>query len=161
TADDAWEFLCLGFNALRVTHPDQLFKRRGITYEQLRDCKITVHDAVDSLPKALNEFGRRVCLTKAGSKRSLSIVDMTDAAKKTVHEKIEEYGKQFPRLQKMLISKPELRMVLAAVYRRKIGTILNCEDIYRDCCEELTQDQFEHALQALVGGEIITQTGRN
>jgi hypothetical protein len=76
-------------------------------------------------------------------------------------EKIDEYGKQFPKLQRMLLSKLELRIVLGAIYRRKISTILNCEDIYRDCCDELSRDQFEDALHDLVNAKIVTQTGRN
>lgn len=161
SADDAWEFLCLGFGVLGIGHPEQLYKRNAITFDQLRECKIAVDDAVGSLPKALNEFGRRVSLTKAGSSRNLSPSDMANAAKKTFYEKINEYGRRFPELQQMLLKKLELRVVLAAIYRRQIGTILYREDIYRECAKEITRDQFEDAVEDLVAAKIITQTGRN
>jgi AAA domain len=160
SADDAWQFLCRGFDALHISHPQQQYDKGKVKYDRLLECKIAVDDAAGGLPKALNEFGRRISLTKI-SGGAIALSDMEDIAKKTVYEKIDEYGKQFPKLEELLVSKLELRLLLGAIYRRKIGTILNSEDIFRDCQNQLSRDQFEDAIHDLVEAKIITQTGKN
>src|SRR5262249_26098117 len=82
-------------------------------------------------------------------------------AKETFHQKIDEYGRQFPPLQRKLVGKVELRLVLAAIYRRKIGSILTCEEVFQDACNDLTREQFDDALRELVAAEIVTQTGKH
>lgn len=158
--DEAWDFLCLGFDALGIMHPRRTTKSASGSFNQLRNCQIRIHDAADSLPKALNEFGRRVCITKAAASRRLSIDDLEDAAEKMFREKIDEYIGQFPRLRR-LIEKMEIRAILGGLYRRKIGSILNVEDIFYETGGKLTREQFNDGLEQLVKSNIITRTGKN
>jgi hypothetical protein len=163
-ADDGWDFLNLGFDKLGIMHPAKVYNRRSAStanYAELRACKVAIHDAVASLPKALNEFGRKACLTKAKSAHRLSFSDLIEVAKETFYAKVDEYAKQFPKMRSML-EKLEVRLVLRAIYRRQIGSILKCEEIYREAANEgLSRDQFDDALSDLVKADVVTQTGRN
>jgi hypothetical protein len=162
--DDGWEFLCLGFDSLGITHPGRIYNERslsGPSSHKLRDCKTAIHDAVASLPKALNEFGRRVCLLRADRVQSLNLSDLMDEAKDTFFKKLREYAKNFPELQQLFAENPEIRILLRAIYERSVGSILHCEDLYRDVAAfGLNRVQFEQALLELVKEKFVTQTGR-
>ena len=163
--DDGWDFLCLGFDSLGITHPGKIYNERSLSgpaNHKLRDCKAAIHDAVASLPKALNEFGRRVCLNKGDRVQSISLPDLMQEAKDTFFKKLREYAKNFPELQQMFAESPEIRILLRAIYDRSVGSILHREDLYRDVVSlGLNRDQFEQALLELVKEKFITQTGRS
>jgi hypothetical protein len=163
--EDGWNFLCLGFEGLGIMHPGRVYNQRSLSGpadHKLRDCKTAIHDAVASLPKALNEFGRRVCLLRADRVQSVSLSQLMDEAKDTFFKKLREYAKNFPELQQLFADNPEIRILLRAIYDRSVGSILHCEDLYRDVAAfGLKRDQFERALHELVKEKFVTQTGRS
>lgn len=160
--DHAWKFLCLGFKELNIRDPQTYFDQSLLSFDQLRICREQVYDATDSLPKALNEFGREVCLAKR-FREEISENEMRERAQALFYKKVGELERLFPDFARLFLSTVEIRMVMEGIYSWPIGAILQTDELFRLVSAEsnLGQPQFEHALQILAEKKIITVTGKN
>lgn len=162
TPDDAWKFLSLGFGRLGLIDPQGRYAQKRISFEQLRACKEQVYDAVDSLPKALTEFGRELCLAKR-FREEITEEEMRKSAEAYFYRRVSELEQLFPEFAKLFASTVEVRMVMEAIYSWPIGAIIKVDDLYRMVFEKskLARPQFNYALDNLASKKIITLTGKN
>lgn len=160
--DDAWRFLSLGFQRLGLVDPQSKYSHKKISYDDLRACKEQVYDAVDSLPKALTEFGRELCLEKR-FREEITTEEMRRSAEVYFYKRVSELEQLFPEFAKLFTSTVEVRIVMEAIYSWPIGAIIKVDELHRIIPDKsrLTRDQVEHALASLAKKEIIALTGKS